>query len=71
MAATATRETTTWRYLVAGHDGPGEPYPSEAEAVAAAKGRPESWVVCLTESGGYATRQRVWPTVGPVYAGHD
>ena len=62
---------TTRRYLVTRDGRPAESYPTEADAVAVAKALPESWVVCLTESGGYATRQRVWPTVGPVYSGPD
>ena len=67
MSSTATIR----RYLVVRDGQPGESYPTEDEAVAAAKALPESWVVCLTESGGYETRQRVWPTVGPVYSGHE
>lgn len=61
---------TTERFLVTydGHDG--ETFGEQSAAVEAAKSRPEAWVVCVTESGGYQTRQRVWPTVGPVYSGH-
>lgn len=61
---------TTEQFLVTynGHDG--EVFGDESAAVEAAKSRPEAWVVCMAESAGYQTRQRVWPTVGPVYSGH-
>lgn len=68
MTTTATMTTQTFLVTYNGHDG--EAFEDEAAAVRAAKSQPETWVVCIAESGGYTTRQRVWPTVGPVYSGH-
>lgn len=31
---------------------------------------PEVIVVCIERSDAYETHQRVWPSVGPVYASH-
>ena len=65
MTTTATMTTQTFLVTYNGHVG--ETFEDEATAVQAAKSRPESWVVCISENGAYVTRQRVWPTVGPVY----
>jgi len=67
---TTTATMTTEMFLVTFDGRDGEVFPDQAAAVRAAKSRPESWVVCVSENGGYTTRQRVWPTVGPVYSGH-
>ena len=39
----------------------------EDEAVEQARGRFGATVVRVERTGGFEARQRVWPTVGPVY----
>ena len=39
----------------------------EDEAVERARGRDGAKVVRVERTGGFEARQRVWPTVGPVY----
>lgn len=68
--AEADAETTT-AYIVTGRNIPDEPCGSEAEAVAIARARGGSAVVCYSTRGRYVARQTIWPATGPVFTSHD
>jgi hypothetical protein len=62
---------TTMTYVVTGRGIPDEPCGSEAEAVAIARARGGSGVVCYSARGHYVARQTIWPAAGPIFTSHD
>lgn len=55
-------------YLASGGGRADAEFPDQAAAVRDAGSRPGGVVVCLVVSGFSRTRQRVWPSVGPLLA---